>query len=78
MQVSAELLDLANELRVMVQNKTETVSQGEGVAMFLLWTFFMDHATIEGVDVSDLARHQVNAFIEYAADNVTMARTAHH
>jgi hypothetical protein len=70
MKLSEEHLALANELRAVVQQKTETISDGEGVAMFLLWTFLMDHANIQDLDINTLAREQLEAFIRYAGDNL--------
>ena len=70
MKLSAENFALASELRAVVQQKTETVSDGQGVAMFLLWTFLTDHARIQDLDVNTLAREQLEAFIRYAGDNL--------
>jgi hypothetical protein len=70
MKLSEENLALANELRAVVQQKTATISDGEGVAMTLLWTFLMDHANIQNLDVNALAREQLEAFIRYAGDNL--------
>lgn len=69
MRLSEKNLELANELRSLVQDRTETVSDGEGVAMFLLWGFLADHARIQNVDINSLARGQLEAFITYAAAN---------
>lgn len=71
MKLSQEHFELANELRAVVQQKTETISDGEGVAMFLLWSFLGDHARIQSLDIDKLAREQLEAFICYARDNLT-------
>ena len=70
MKLSEEHLALANELRAVVQQKTETISDGEGVAMFLLWTFLTDHANIQELNINTLAREQLEAFIRYAGNNL--------
>lgn len=70
MRLSEQNLELANELRQIVQEKTETISDGEGVAMFLLWGFLMDHVKVQGNDINDLARAQLESFIAYANDNL--------
>ncbi len=68
MNIDQSIVQLANDLRAEVQAQTETVSDGEGVAMVLLWTFLMDHARVHNLDVNELARGQLEAFIEHAAD----------
>lgn len=70
MRLSEENFKLANELRKIVQDKTETISDGQGVALFLLWGFLEDHARIQGLDVSELARGQMESFIEFANENL--------
>ena len=70
MKLSEGALALATELRAIVQQKTETISDGEGVAMFLLWSFLTDHAKIQDLDINALAREQLEAFIRYAGDNL--------
>ncbi|HZW13156.1 MAG TPA: hypothetical protein VFF81_08200 [Noviherbaspirillum sp.] len=70
MRLSEANFELANELRKLVQEKTETISDGEGVALFLLWGFLEDHARIQGLDISQLARGQMESFIEFAKENL--------
>lgn len=70
MRLSEANLDLANELRKLVQEKTETISDGEGVALFLLWGFLNDHARIQGLNVDELARGQLDSFIAFAKANM--------
>lgn len=72
MRLSQENLDIANELRKVVQEKTATISDGEGVAMFLLWGFLKDHARIQGIDLNTLARAQLESFISDAGTNLYM------
>jgi hypothetical protein len=69
MKLSEQHLALANELRAVVQQKTETISDGEGVAMFLLWSFLTDHANIQELNINTLAREQLDAFIRYTGNN---------
>jgi hypothetical protein len=73
MKLSEENWALANELREVVQQRTETISDGEGVAMFLLWSFLADHAKIQNLDVNKLSRDQLESFIRFARDNMTGA-----
>lgn len=70
MRLSEANLELANELRKVVQEKTETISDGEGVALFLLWGFLSDHARIQGLDINNLARGQLESFITFANENL--------
>lgn len=69
MKLSEQHLALANELRAVVQQKTETISDGEGVAMFLLWSFLTDHANIQELNINNLAREQLEAFIRCTGNN---------
>lgn len=70
MRLSESNLELANELRKVVQERTETISDGEGVALFLLWGFLDDHARIQGLDINSLARGQLESFLEFAKNNL--------
>ena len=63
MIISERNIALANELVQLVQEHTETVSDGEGVAISMLWLFFTQHAHFEGLDVMELARHQFEDFL---------------
>ena len=74
MKVSTTHAAIANDLRKVIQATTETISDGEGVAMILLWGFLLDHAECHGIDVSQLARDQIEAFIPYAEANLNIAR----
>lgn len=74
MRISDKNAALANEFRKAIQSQTEIVSDGEGVAMILLWSFLMDHAKIHQLDVSTLAREQMEAFIDYAHENIALVR----
>lgn len=70
MRISERNLRLANKLRDDVRKKTEVISDGEGVAMALLWGFLMEHAQCEGVNLEQLAREQLEAWIVYARHNI--------
>ena len=70
MRLSEQNLAVANELRKLVQEKTDTISDGEGVAMYLLWGFLMDHAKIQGLDINTLARGQLESFISSAGSSL--------
>jgi hypothetical protein len=74
MRISDENTAIANELRKKIHDRTDTVSDGQGVAMVLLWTFLLDHAKYQQLDVEELARTQLEAFIEYARTNVKLVR----
>jgi len=55
---------IANRLRTHIQNSTETISQGEAAAITTWWTFICDHARTMNLDPKELAREQVEAFLE--------------
>lgn len=74
MRISTQNTTIANQMRKMIHDQTDTISDGEGIAMILLWGFLSDHATAHGFDVSDLARDQLEAFIMYAEKNLKMVR----
>jgi hypothetical protein len=64
MILNDSVLALANELRLTVQERTETVSEGEGVAMLMLYAFLADHARQFGLDLRELTLGQVGAFLD--------------
>lgn len=66
MNVGPESMKLANHLRYRLQQKTNLVADAEGTAFLLLWSFLLDHAAAQGMDVEQLAREQLEAFIEFA------------
>ena len=70
MVISDDIIVIANRLRNEIMQETTTVSQGQGVAMILLWSFFLDQARIQNVDKENLARDQLDAFIDYARENI--------
>lgn len=74
MIISPKSVTLANHMRQIIQSLTDTVSDGEGVAMVVLWSFYMDHARLQGMDIEALARDQLEGFIKYSRDNVTLVR----
>ncbi len=74
MRISDENNNIANELRKLIHDRTDTVSDGQGIAMMLLWSFFMDHAKYHDLDINELAREQMEAFIIYARDNIRLVQ----
>ncbi len=66
--------ELANELRALIQQRTEQIDDGEAVAAILLWSFIEDHAHAHGLPVATLAREQWAAFTDYAQKNLSVAR----
>jgi hypothetical protein len=74
MRISDKNTAIANDLRKQIHQKTDEISDGEGVAMVLLWSFLLDHARIHNLDVAGLAREQLEAFIDYAENNLRMVR----
>lgn len=75
MNITENNIAIANRLRTDLQTIIGTVSDGEGVAMTLLWSFFIDHVKYEGGDIEELARCQMEAFIEFARENITLVMT---
>lgn len=75
MNITDENVEIANELRTIIQERTETISDGEGVTMVLLWTFFIDHAAAMDMNIEGLAKDQMAAFIEFARGNLIMTGT---
>lgn len=67
---------IANAVREHIQKHTLTVSDGEAIAMSVLWVFFMDHAEAQGLDVDTLAREQMEAFIKDMAPKFKILRIA--
>lgn len=66
MNVGPDMMKLANHLRYRMQQKTNLVADAEGAAFLLLWGFLLDHAKAVDMDVEQLAREQLEAFIEFA------------
>ncbi len=75
MVISPDIVDCANELRSVIQEETDTISDGEGVAMVLLWSFLADHARAQNLDIEALAREQLEAFIEYARGAINIVQS---
>jgi hypothetical protein len=69
--------ELANELRLLVQQRTQQIDDGEAVAAILLWSFIEDHARAHGMPVAKLAEEQWAAFVEYAQKNLRLVRGVH-
>jgi hypothetical protein len=74
MRMNAKNVELANELRAIIQARSKTIDDGEGVAIVLLWSFLQDHALCHGIDVEPLAREQLEAFIQYARENMRLEK----
>lgn len=74
MRITDENMAIANDICKQIQDRTETIGDGEGVAMVLLWRFLTDHARCHNLDVSTLAREQLEAFIQYAEVNLKIVR----
>ncbi len=72
MIINAKNIAIANSLRDKIRKKTDVVSDGEGAAMVLLWGFLLEHAQCNGVDVEQLAREQLDAFVRYAREHLKM------
>ena len=77
MKFNATVLNLSNDLRERVQRKTETIDDGESVAMALLWGFICDHAECHGMEPGQLLKDQVDSFVDYARVNMKVTRRAH-
>lgn len=75
MKMNRKNIDLANELRVAIQTRTNHIDDGEAVAMVLLWSFLLDHATCHGIDVEGLAVEQMEAFIPWARENMRIVKS---
>lgn len=75
MRLNSKNTALANELRAIIQSRTEQIDDGEAVAMVLLWSFLMDHAACHEIDVYQLTRDQVEAFMGWARGNMRMEQS---
>jgi hypothetical protein len=67
-------IEIANQLVDLVRQNTKTVSDGEGVAIVMLWSFLNDHADCHGLEIEQLARDQIEAFIKFARENLGVMR----
>lgn len=74
MEFDSAIVKRANALRVLIQRDPglPTVDHGESVSILVWWMFLMDHAKTQGLDVKDLAHHQLEAFIDAMADKLSM------
>lgn len=68
-------VELANELRLVIQKRTDEIDDGEAVAAILLWSFLEDHARAHGMNVGELAEHQWAAFTQYALEHLSLAKS---
>ena len=65
---------LANEIRQRLQARTKTIGDAEVVALLVTWTFLMDHARAQRIDLEQLASEQFRSFVTYALRNISLAR----
>lgn len=74
MRMNHTNIELANELRMIVQQRTQQIDDGEAVAAILLWSFIEDHAKARGIiHAANLAKSQWAAFVDYAQKNLAVA-----
>ena len=66
MKFSQDAIDAANEARAGIQGATKTIREGEAAAITAWYTFICDHADAMGYDPKELAREQLEAFLEHA------------
>lgn len=77
MQVGKKESEAANRLMAVLRKdpSIKTVSQAEGVAFMLVWAILTEHiANCPQHDIEDLARDQLEAFIEWSRQNMTVCR----
>lgn len=74
MKIGPTHMDLAMRLRKQIQQETKTISDGEGVAAVLLWSFIHDHAKAQKRELEPLFHTQVNLFLDFARDHLEMVR----
>lgn len=74
MKLSASHSEIANRIRQQIQSESETIDDGEGIAFIVLWSFLCDHARVNNLNVENLAREQLESFIDYARQNIEMVR----
>lgn len=76
MRFNAKNTALANQVRAFIMKRTEVISDGEAIAMCVLWSFLVDHAEAQGLKVEELAREQLEAFIKDMAPGFKVSRIA--
>ena len=76
MRFNAKNAAIANRLRQIIIQETHLISDGEAVAITVLWSFFVDHAEAQGLKVEELAREQLEAFIKGIAPGFKISRIA--
>lgn len=69
MKITPSSGEIVNKYLKMIREDTETISEGQGVAVLLYWAMILEHATCEDIEPFDLARHQLNSFLEYIKEN---------
>lgn len=80
MNFGDQVVKTTNTIRITIQRhpKLPTVDHGESVAILLWWSFLKDHSAHEGIPVEELARTQLEAFIEFARKNLYVHRDGMH
>lgn len=65
MEFNPIITAIANRMRVRIQKETETVDEGESAAILAWYGFICDHARYCNLDPKQLARDQLEAFLEH-------------
>lgn len=65
---------LANRLRELVQRETETIGDGQAVAIAMFWSFVVDEAENRSADPEKLSRAHLESFIGEIAPIFRMHR----
>lgn len=71
MYFSQQSSSVANQARKLIQKTTKHISEGEAAAITTWWGFINDHARCEGYDPKELARSQLEAFLEKMPVKIT-------
>lgn len=81
MILNEELFDAGRDLHKRLCKENYNISEGQGITMIALWGFLSAHALLHDIDVEELARSQLEHFIEFARDhfeyNNPVVRKAH-
>ena len=60
----------------LIRKNTSVIDEGESAAILAWYTFILDHAQVMGYDPVELAREQMECFLQEAAPKFTY-RTEH-
>lgn len=74
MRFDLKVTRLSNKFREKIQRATVDIDEGESVSLLTWWTFILDHAECHQLDPKQLAREQLDAFIENAATEIILLR----